>query len=140
MTCVEHTTKGNAQGYGGTSYKGKAQRLHRLAYCKANSLDIEDIKGIVVRHKCDNPRCINPEHLELGTHKDNMQDMTARARQAKGAAIGVSVLTSKDVLYIREHYKYRCKINNLRTLGAKFGVTKKTIQDVVSRKTWAHIH
>jgi len=72
-------------------------KTHRLAY-EAWVGPIGE--GLVVRHKCDNPPCINPEHLETGTHKDNMQDMYARNRNRSGT----QRLTPKDVTFIREQY------------------------------------
>ena len=57
-----------------------------MVYAEANGLALEDIKGKVVRHKCDEPKCVNPEHLELGTPKDNMDDRTKRDR-ARGLSI-----------------------------------------------------
>lgn len=69
-----------ADGYGKRSHKGRTVRAHRLAYCQANNVPLEDIKDYVVMHKCDVRNCINPKHLALGTHKENMSDMLAKER------------------------------------------------------------
>jgi hypothetical protein len=61
---------------------GKRHYVHRLAYCEAHAIDIEDIVGQVVMHTCDNPACINPEHLRLGTQADNLADMLSKGRHA----------------------------------------------------------
>jgi hypothetical protein len=57
--------------------------LHRLVFCEAHGLTLEDIAGRVVRHTCDNPRCINPLHLLIGTRADNNRDRAERGRSAK---------------------------------------------------------
>lgn len=78
--CVEHSQGGNKQVYAVVKRGGVNIGLHRLVYCEANNVTLEEIKGLVVRHKCDNRRCINPDHLEIGTHKDNTQDARKRGR------------------------------------------------------------
>lgn len=81
--CVEHTQKG-WNGYGTKSVKvngvWRMGKLHRLAYCEAHGLSLDDIAGKVVMHTCDNPRCINPDHLVLGTQAQNNADRHAKGR------------------------------------------------------------
>lgn len=71
--------KGNpwAYPYGLFFYRGKHLNAHRVVWMLFNGPIPE---GLVVRHKCDNPPCVNPNHLELGTHKDNTKDMLERRR------------------------------------------------------------
>ena len=102
MDCIEHTQKGDAGGYGTTRYKGVNIKLHRLAYCEHHNIQPSDIAGVVKRHTCDNPRCINPMHLLEGTHQDNMADKVHRGRSAKGVENGNSKLTPEDIIKIRE--------------------------------------
>ena len=77
--CIEWTGARSAAGYGrlGTKY------AHRVAYEKAHG---PIARGMVVRHRCDNPPCVNPAHLELGTQADNMRDMAVRGRASSGEA------------------------------------------------------
>lgn len=86
-SCIDHGQVGTGLGYGSARYPtlkvGGSVRMHRATYCLANGLELKDIAGLVVMHTCDNPRCINPEHLVLGTQKDNMLDM-----RNKGRAVG----------------------------------------------------
>ena len=64
-------------GYGCFSYRGKGWRAHRIAWTLVNG---EIPKGLFVLHRCDNPPCCNPDHLRLGTHKENMDDMNRKGR------------------------------------------------------------
>lgn len=124
-------------GYGQVRIKGKLYMHHRLVYCTANNTAIEDISDLVVMHTCDNPACINPAHLVLGTKKDNTQDMMRKGRNKyvhrAGTEIGNSKLTTEDVLEIRR--------STLRQvdLAAKYGVTQANISSILQRKTWKHI-
>lgn len=69
--CIDHGQKGCPHGYGSVRHDGKAVKAHRVAYIKCHG-PIPD--GVWVRHKCDNPRCINVQHLELGTQSQNELD------------------------------------------------------------------
>jgi hypothetical protein len=93
-------------------------------------------EGLVVRHKCDNRGCINPEHLELGTQADNMQDMVIRGRNAMGEKCGASKLTEENIKEIRLLLSKGMKV---REVSAKFNVTDHAIRDIRRRKTWKHI-
>ncbi len=92
----------NIHGYGRVTIGGKLFSSHRVAWEIANG-PIPD--GQVVRHKCDNPPCVNPEHLELGTYKENSGDMVARGRSngPRGERSGNAVLTLKNVSVIKQH-------------------------------------
>lgn len=78
--CILHGLSEVPGGYAQRKVKGKAYYAHRLAYCADRGVDIGSITGQVVRHSCDNPRCINPNHLLLGTHQDDMDDKSKRRR------------------------------------------------------------
>lgn len=75
--CLEWTGRMGRDGYGKLKIKGKEKRAHRVAYQIGYGLDP---KELFVCHKCDNPKCVNPQHLFLGTHTDNMQDMLRKGR------------------------------------------------------------
>lgn len=70
----------NNQGYGQFSIKSRHVYAHRWSYCLANDVEPESIAGKVICHHCDNPRCVNPEHLFLGTQSDNGVDMMRKGR------------------------------------------------------------
>lgn len=137
MQCIEHTQK-SSSGYGRSTYKCKPTTLHRIVYVKHNNLSLEDIDGEVVRHTCDNPRCINPKHLVRGTQKDNMRDMQERGRQFNqyGVANHNSKLTMEDVAYIRENYKPRCKMFGGAALARRFGLHPKSISPIIRQVNW----
>lgn len=73
--CWEWVGSLTADGYGKFQYEGKRWRAHRLTYFLVNG-QIED--GIVICHACDNPKCVNPNHLFAGTHKDNRRDYISK--------------------------------------------------------------
>jgi hypothetical protein len=78
--CVEFAGAKDDRGYGRKRRGSKVYLAHRLAYVDANGLEIEDIDGEVIRHSCDNPPCIEPQHLIRGTTADNIADKIARGR------------------------------------------------------------
>ena len=125
----------NIDGYGRMWYKNRAHPAHRLAYKFYNKCSI--LKNIKVCHSCDNRCCINPDHLFLGTQKDNMDDMTNKGRDRRtGEQNGSSKLTEKQVLRIRKLHK---KGFLQKTLAKQFSVDKSSIGFIVNRKTWKHI-
>lgn len=137
--CVEHTQVGDRGGYGESTLNGLRQKLHRIVYCKHHNITMQSIKGNLVRHTCDNPRCIKPEHLLLGTPQDNMDDKVARGRQSKGADFPHTVLTPQDVRYIRRTYIVRSREFGTVALGRKFGISSQAISKVVRGVSWKHV-
>ena len=93
-------------------------------------------KGMVIRHKCDNPECINIEHLELGTFYDNNHDTLSRGRTnfVKGEKHYLSKLNEEKVRFILKNPH----ISNYK-LAEMFNVGRKTIEAVKKRRTWKHI-
>lgn len=78
--CMEAQGTRTKNGYVVVWEAGRCTTAHRLAYCKAKGLRLDDLKGMDVCHDCDNPPCINLEHLFLGTRKENMEDMVQKGR------------------------------------------------------------
>lgn len=128
--------RGNAQGYARVTYLGDTTSAHRAAYCAAHGLALASITGRVVRHMCDNPRCVRPDHLLIGTTQDNADDK-ARRRRVKGTK-----LDADAVLFIREHCRPG-RVQGQKTgdplsylgLAVKFGVSPATVRKVYLRKT-----
>lgn len=125
--CLSH-------GYGSLKVNGKRFIASRFSY----ELHYGKIpKGKFVLHKCDNPACIRPEHLFLGTQKDNVRDSVSKGRNMVGEKQNFAKLTNEKVIEIRSLYS---KGNISQTeLGKKFNVHQHTISCLVRRQTWKHI-
>lgn len=132
------------QGYKG--YKGYGQIVicqkqiltHRYSYELHNG---EIPKGMYVCHKCDNPSCVNPKHLFLGTQKENMQDASKKKRCVHpeeticfGEKNGNSKLTDEEIKKIKSAYK-PYKITH-KQLSKQFNVSEPTIKNILARKSW----
>ena len=131
------TVKTRANGlYPIAVHLGRAVGHHRLVYCLANNVSWKDIKGMQILHLCDNRQCVNKDHLRLGSHDNNMQDMVDRNRSAKnhGELGSNSKLTEADVLAIRADKKH-----TQVELAVKFGVNRPAISKILLRTTWKHI-
>lgn len=122
-------------GYVNISLGRKDERTtaHRFVYEHCNGPIPE---GLQVRHKCDRRNCIQPKHLELGTHQDNMDDRSERQRGVKGERSGMAKLTEMDVLAIRAAYTAG---NTITNLARQYGRGESTIHSVIQRRTWRHI-
>ena len=125
-------------GYGDIRLGGKHGghvRAHRVSWELHNGC-IPD--GLIVCHKCDNPPCVNPAHLFLGTHKDNSIDRTrkGRGRDSRGEKQGGAKLTANDVIDIRSLRAFGAEG---RALARAFGVSEASIAFICQRKTWRHV-
>jgi hypothetical protein len=125
-------------GYGGFRSLGKPFIAHRYSW-EIHFGDIPD--DLWVLHKCDNPPCVNPDHLFLGDCASNTADKVSKGRQAiqVGEDNPFSILTEEQVIEIRRIYKGKCKVNGANALALKFGVSYSTIKAVVYGKNWKHL-
>lgn len=120
-----------AKGYRKVYYNGRYWRAHRLAW----SLVHGDIPpGAVVCHKCDNPPCVNVEHLFVGSIADNVQDRTLKGRSASQEQHGSAKLSLACVAFIRGCYGFSGK-----ELARMFGVSDMAIYRVLNNKTWVGV-
>lgn len=125
-------------GYGVVGTSLKVCYAHRKSYEAENGDGSVD--GLVVRHKCDTPACVNPAHLEIGTQADNMRDMMKRGRnrQPKGSANGSAKLTEADVAAIRAEYVRGSRVHGAVAVARRFKVCHTTIGSIVRREKWRH--
>lgn len=91
-----------------------------------------------VRHSCDNPPCVRPEHLVLGSDADNVRDMIARGRIPRGEARGHSKLTAAQVVEIRNRYAADTHLS-CAALARDYKVNPQTIWMILRRKMWTHV-
>jgi hypothetical protein len=126
--CWEWTGSRNKYGYGVIGINWKTKLTHRVAYELKNGPIPE---GLFVCHHCDNPCCVRPDHLFLGSQKDNMIDMVKKGRE------GTSKLKESQVIEIRRLYK--TGLFTQQELGNKFGVSHRQIGYIINKKSWSHI-
>lgn len=109
------------------------KRAHRASWALSTGQVLA--AGDIICHKCDNPRCVNPEHLFVGTHLDNMRDKIAkgRARVAVGTATGHAVLTEEQARSVLADPRPYAQI------AADYGITASTVGSLKQRKSWKHI-
>lgn len=120
-------------GYGRTSIYGVYIVAHRVAW---ELMHGPVPSGLLVCHRCDNPACVRPSHLFLGTHADNQADMTAKRRGRAGERNGQAIITAEIALEVRR--LYADGVNQSR-LALKFGIAQGTVSNIITRKTWAHL-
>lgn len=88
-------------------------------------------------HRCDNPPCVNPAHLFLGTDLDNARDRDAKGRRAAGELHGSAKLTAETVRAIRALHTEGAA--TMRGMARRYGINRSTIKQVILRQTWKHI-
>lgn len=135
-------------GYGRLTDHGRLRLAHRIAYELTKGAIPS---GMIVCHRCDNPSCVRPDHLFLGTYADNSQDMVQKGRalvgdrnpahrnpenQARGEHNGNALLTFEQVQEVR-NLKAQGMIN--REIAARLGISKSTVGQIVRGETWRHI-
>lgn len=108
---------------------------HRYAYALANGIHFQDIgRKTVIRHKCDNPICCNPEHLEPGTQAQNVMDKVERGRLLRGEEVGNHKLFEPDVLEIRQRLDSG---ETHESIASSYGVCRTTITNISNGKIWS---
>lgn len=129
--CWHWLAKVGKTGYGQFRLKGKHLGAHRVSY-QFSKGTIPD--GLVIRHTCDNRKCVNPNHLLSGTYKDNTRDAVERGRHPRGESQGRAKLTLAQVVEIREIT--RNGRESQRSMARRFGVHKSSIQRVAAGHNW----
>lgn len=123
-------------GYGVIRFNGKNHLAHRASWIIEHG-PIPD--GAMVLHRCDNPSCVNPAHLFLGTQRNNMEDMVTKGRSHKpiGTRNASAVLTDDQVRDIRASYVPQ--YGSCVALARRYGVGRSTIWGIVKGNSWKHV-
>lgn len=131
--CWEWTASRNRLGYGRITVAGKVELAHRVSFQEFKAIDPN---GMSVCHKCDNPCCINPDHLFLGTQLENMQDCALKGRRVylRGENQSGAKLTRDSVEAIR------CSPLSNSALGRELGVSDVLISRIRNGKAWAWLN
>lgn len=128
--CTEWTGLQDKDGYGLFAYEGVMHRAHRVALRLSG---VEVPKVMMVCHRCDNPLCVNPDHLYVGTGKDNMRDAKERNRLRIGSQNHFAKLNEDTVREILG------SATPTTALARKYGVSHGAIHLIRARKTWKHV-
>jgi hypothetical protein len=122
------------RGYGKLWVDGRNVRATHFSWELVNGPMPADKVG---RHTCDNPPCVNPNHIVPGSQLENMRDKVLRQRQAKGERNGAAKLTPEIVTRIRSEYVSRARGKaSLRVLAKRYGIDPSTVHDIVNRRLW----
>lgn len=132
--CWLYTGSDNGKGYGITSDDRRRPRyVHRVMYEHA----VGPIPpGVEVCHTCDVRNCVRPDHLFLGTHRQNIEDCVSKGRHARGEKTAGRKLTEAAVRDIRLR---AAAGEQHQALGAEYGVDRRTIGGIVRRQHWRHV-
>ena len=134
--CWEWTAALAGKGYGQIKVPGERRQMyaHRLSYLIRWG---EIPKGKDVLHRCDNPRCVNPDHLFVGTSQDNHDDMKAKGRSTYGERNAQAILTEADIRAIRQ----LCEAGELSQwkIAKLFRIQQMEVSRIHRRVRWAHV-
>jgi Zinc-binding loop region of homing endonuclease len=122
--CILSPYAAMRDGYSKVFVNGKRELAHRVAYCTANNLLLTDIRNKVIRHTCDNPKCLNPAHLIIGTQADNIKDMIARGT-GKQNLPKVSKLLADKIRQDSGAYK---------VLALRYDISMTVVSNIINRK------
>lgn len=130
--CWEWTRGKTSAGYGAVWWGGKTEAAHRLSY-RLHRGPIPE--GMYVCHSCDNPACVNPDHLWLGSLQDNHKDMMLKEREYRGSQHHTTQITEDDVVAMR----------NLRASGMTpteianiYGLKRPMVSHICTGRNWKH--
>lgn len=132
-SCWEWLGSKNEAGQGQIRCEGRTQNASRVSYRLAFG-DFD--RSLDVCHHCDNPPCVRPDHLFLGTAKDNVADAVSKGRMAHGENHVRAKLDNSAVIAIRQAFAMGVRQG---FLAAKYGIDQSAISNIVRRKKWKHL-
>ena len=116
MDCIEWTGAKDMEGYGVIRRNKKVIRAHRVALADHDAIDMPD-PSVVCRHTCDNPGCVNPEHLVWGTQRENVMDAVKRGRMRKKITLSQHAAIKEDD-------------RKLKYIAADYGIAESTVSRI----------
>lgn len=131
--CISHRL--DNYGYCGIKINYRMIKMHRLVYCLFNDKQLNQIKGVVIRHLCGNRSCSNPDHLMTGTYEENAFDRKIHDTETYGERNGSAKLNDIIVMCIRDPENYMPN----EYYAEKYNVTVKAIRDIKQGRTWKHL-
>lgn len=139
--CWKWYASTNPDGYGRFMLKGIQEKAHRMAWRLAFG---EIPPNLCVCHTCDNPGCVNPDHLFIGSHMDNMADMREKGRAVghKGQDNPRACLRGAEVTEIRKIWDYHMQVSKyglLKRMSEVYDIPYSTMDKIVHRTTWKHL-
>jgi hypothetical protein len=134
--CWHYVGAKDADGYGMFWHNSRTIGAHRFS---AEYLGNLTIKGQCVCHACDNPICVNPQHLFIGSNQQNTQDRHIKGRSVKGSKVGTSVYNETIIKSIKDAYKSRPHYRGIfKDLSEEFNVSYSVVWYACRNKSWLH--
>jgi hypothetical protein len=119
-------------GYGYFDMNGRSYLAHRVSMLFTHGA-VDEATDVL--HKCDNPSCVNPEHLSFGTHAENMRDKVERGRQRRGSRCCAAKLTEEQVSIIKAAGRSVPRL----VMAKQFGVNRQAISNILCGRKWKHV-
>jgi len=129
-----------ANGYRQVQIGNKMHGHHRVVFAAFHGIALAELHGKVIMHLCDNPGCVEPSHLAVGTQSENIKDMYAKGRDAgiRGSRHGNAKLTEQQVVEMRKRYYGPGKLRHI-DLAKEFGVSETAVRKALTGQHWTHI-
>jgi hypothetical protein len=130
--CWEWVGAKDRQGYGKVQFGRSSHLAHRVSHAWRHGIPLEELNTCVL-HRCDNPCCVNPDHLFTGSRADNSNDAMMKGRVLRGEQATRAKLTEDDVRAIRASRE------SALALSRRYPVSDRMIGKIRNRESWTHV-